>query len=376
MIRIRTVCPSAHLSALCERLNELRGVALDCQSDDPGTMRRKVGWESVCKYPVNKVSAETTREAFSCELLVEMLREPWLIRERSKRSLRTVYICERWFKPLVIRSFRLPGILRLLLPSYFDMARQFVRLMDDPNVWFFPCGVHAVTDFVRLYRLLHGDMRCLFRAPHVRMAREIAGEVDGFPRMRLWGYFVDKSNSLPRGSHKAADGFLKVFWCGRMLDWKRVDILIKAFKKVIRYRPAGLLLVGEGPERARLERLAGKSHEQQLAWFPGRVSFFNYISSSKVRELMRECDVYVMPSNEEEGWGAAVSDAIMEGCRVISTWEAGSSATLLEDKQLYHCRNSAELAGLLIQFDNDEPETINVPWYGSVAAEKLLEVLG
>ena len=49
----------------------------------------------------------------------------------------------------------------------------------------------------------------------------------------------------------------------------------------------------------------------------------------KVRELMREHDLFVFPSNGLEGWGAVVSEALEEGMNVIGTFESGAPATLL-----------------------------------------------
>ena len=49
----------------------------------------------------------------------------------------------------------------------------------------------------------------------------------------------------------------------------------------------------------------------------------------KVRELMREHDLFVLASNAYEGWGAVVSEALEEGMRVLGTFEAGASAAIL-----------------------------------------------
>jgi glycosyltransferase involved in cell wall biosynthesis len=50
---------------------------------------------------------------------------------------------------------------------------------------------------------------------------------------------------------------------------------------------------------------------------------------------MREHDVYVLASNGYEGWGAVVSEALEEGMKVIGTYEAGSSATILPKECLF-----------------------------------------
>ena len=336
-------------------------------------MRRKVGWKLEANYQNGPITEEADKRAEECEVLIEMIREMELMERRERKGLKTAFVSERWLKPLVVKGMRLPAILRLLVPSYCRMVRRFVRLMDNPNFWVLPCGVHAARDFVRLYRLMKGDWRCLFRTPKVSIARELGGAVDGFPRMKLWGYFVEggsASKKCERGGQ-----VLKILWCGRMLDWKRVDVLIKAFKQASKQREMALQIVGEGPEQARLKRLAGDLGEEALKWSPGKISFSGYVPNSRVRELMHEADVYVMPSNAEEGWGAIVAEALAEGCPVISTWEAGSSATLLSNRRLYHAKSVKELCKRILEFDGT-PETYEPKaWNGESGAMKLIGII-
>ena len=51
---------------------------------------------------------------------------------------------------------------------------------------------------------------------------------------------------------------------------------------------------------------------------------------------MREHDVYVLSSNAYEGWGTVVSEALEEGMKVVGTYEAGASATMLPESNLFH----------------------------------------
>lgn len=62
---------------------------------------------------------------------------------------------------------------------------------------------------------------------------------------------------------------------------------------------------------------------------------------------MRSHDVYVLSSDAQEGWGAALNEALEEEMTVIGTYEAGSSATILSDEWLFHAGDWRRLAGLL-----------------------------
>ena len=57
---------------------------------------------------------------------------------------------------------------------------------------------------------------------------------------------------------------------------------------------------------------------------------------SEVREVMRNHDVFVLSSNAFEGWGAVVNEALEEGMKVVGTFEAGASATILPVNNLFH----------------------------------------
>ena len=90
---------------------------------------------------------------------------------------------------------------------------------------------------------------------------------------------------------------------------------------------------------------------------------------------MLEHDVYVFGSNGYEGWGAVVSEALEEGMRVIGTYEAGASATMLSKEHPFHagewrallCLLEKERDGLLPPCSIDD-------WTAAKAAERLLEL--
>ena len=62
---------------------------------------------------------------------------------------------------------------------------------------------------------------------------------------------------------------------------------------------------------------------------------------------MREHDVYVLASNGYEGWGAVVSEALEEGMKVVGTYEAGSSGTMLPKSNLFHAGDWKGLLNIL-----------------------------
>jgi hypothetical protein len=84
---------------------------------------------------------------------------------------------------------------------------------------------------------------------------------------------------------------------------------------------------------------------------------------------MRNHDVYVLSSNAQEGWGATLNEALEEGMKVIGTYEAGASATMLPYSNLYHCGNWRALKALL---ERGVPEVDIGEWTPEHAADKIL----
>ena len=97
---------------------------------------------------------------------------------------------------------------------------------------------------------------------------------------------------------------------GRLHPSKGVDVLISAFKAMAP-TAAALVIVGEGPQRAALERLADGDT---------RIHFLGF--RSDVPWLLQELDLFVSPSREES-FGLAILEAMRAGLPIISSATEG-----------------------------------------------------
>jgi glycosyltransferase involved in cell wall biosynthesis len=86
---------------------------------------------------------------------------------------------------------------------------------------------------------------------------------------------------------------------------------------------------------------------------------------------MRAHDVYVLSSNAYEGWGAVVSEALEEGMKVVGTYEAGASATILPESNLFHAGDWSWLKDLL---QKDILKADIGLWSAKNAAKVLIEL--
>lgn len=133
---------------------------------------------------------------------------------------------------------------------------------------------------------------------------------------RLRG-FEQKVRVVPIGVRFGASNPGKVrsattnyLFVGRLVPYKGVDVLVRAMRDV----DGMLTIVGDGPEAGRLRELCA------LLSLSGRISFLGRVSDKRIRQLYRDCDVFVLPSvTRAEAYGIVQLEAMACGKPVIGT---------------------------------------------------------
>lgn len=115
---------------------------------------------------------------------------------------------------------------------------------------------------------------------------------------------------------------LKIVTAGRLVSWKGIDKLIEAASRIDN---AGLVIIGDGPERQRLERIAKELEISNRIYFAGRQSKKNMLS------LMFSCEIFVLNSTYE-GFPHIILEAMRLGLSVIAT-AAGGTPEIVKDGQ-------------------------------------------
>jgi glycosyltransferase involved in cell wall biosynthesis len=167
----------------------------------------------------------------------------------------------------------------------------------------------------------------------------------------------------------------RVLWVGRLLNLKRVDTIVRAIgenanlKRVDDSLPKITLDVyGIGPEECRLKKMAKK--------WGDAIRFYPPVSIDMVRKLMHEHDMYVLASDAHEGWGAVVSEALVEGMRVFATYESGSGATMLPDECLFRAGDWRRLACLLRGAASESTKVQGIgAWSVAEGVERMLAAI-
>ena len=138
------------------------------------------------------------------------------------------------------------------------------------------------------------------------MAKMAAAHV--FPRRLRWvPNFVDASTIDPK---RAPGG--GVVYAGRLSEEKGVETLVRAAPHV----DAAIDIVGDGPDRAALERLAANVGAT-------RVSFRGHVSRNEVLDAVRGAAVAVMPSRGYENAPMGILEAFACGVPVVGTAHGG-----------------------------------------------------
>lgn len=121
----------------------------------------------------------------------------------------------------------------------------------------------------------------------------------------------------------AADGERLLFFVGRLVHEKGVDLLVRALPAVLAAHPSTVLVVaGKGPERERLGVLA-----QELG-VAARVRFAGHISDEERNTLYQAADAAVIPSRYEP-FGIVALEAMALGAPLVAA-RAGGLAEVVE----------------------------------------------
>ena len=134
-----------------------------------------------------------------------------------------------------------------------------------------------------------------------------------------------RSEDIPAGPDAAArhDGF-RLLYVGRFDPIKGLPLALEALRILAGIAPGATLeLVGEGPERPRLEALA------ERLGIAGRLVWTPWSPRSEIFEKMRGSDVFLFPSMRDGG-GAVVVEAMANGLPVVCLDLAGPALHIRE----------------------------------------------
>jgi glycosyltransferase involved in cell wall biosynthesis len=209
------------------------------------------------------------------------------------------------------------------------------RLWQIPQV----VTIHAGLNKKRSYRLL---ARHVFRLPSVIItvspeikedlislginSKKIAVIHSGID-YKLCAEPVDAAyRQRQRKKMSVSSDDILIITVGRLHRMKGLEYLIEAVGETLAQFPLKLLIIGDGPERERLKRLAGP--------YSDRVDFLGEMSKVRVVAHLRLSDIFALPSvslsGQREGTPTAVMEAMAAGLPIVTT-PVGGAKLLVEN---------------------------------------------
>lgn len=227
--------------------------------------------------------------------------------------------CHPGFPSRMARHMELAGIVHFHIPFPMAEASVLTRPKRVPWVATFHAEVTRHPAWIRqfyrivLQRFLGRMDRIIVSSPNmaeIPSLRPFAKRVEVIP----FGCDVNLLQAppaLPEGSLPPRRGRPVVLFAGRLVAYKGVDILLRALPGL----EADAWILGDGPERPRLERLARRLGLNE------RAQFLGYRPRDQLRAAMHRASLLVFPSvSRAETFGVVQMEALASGLPVINTF--------------------------------------------------------
>lgn len=194
-----------------------------------------------------------------------------------------------------------------------------------------------------------------------------------------WGYFPQTIGyDLPQLMTEKNP--TNILWAARMIPWKHPEYAIDVAKQLRQWGcDFTMELVGNGELQQEMERLVAKEGLQ------AQVKLTGACTPEQVRRKMERAAIFLVTSDQNEGWGAVVNEAMNSGCAVVACRGVGAAPFLIESGKnglLFEVGDPAELAAqtrFLLehprqrqQMGEEAYRTIAETWNSSCAARRLI----
>ena len=274
-----------------EELGKLDGVkvkALVCRDGRGKTIREKM-----CGVDLTRSGSFGTY--FSCPVSLSFIRN---FRRMAKKA-DVVHIHVPF--PLADAALLLSGYKGKVVVSWHSDIVKQKKLM----LFYKP--------FMR-YLLKRADMILTATEGHVKHSLYLP-EFSEKCKILPYGITPEDYLSVPRGpvlTERANDkSSVKVFFTGRLVYYKGVDVLLKAFEKV---RGCELFIAGTGELGDRLRSFVSARGMEN------RVHFLGFLPDEELKQAYADCDIFVLPSvAPSEAFGIVQLEAMIYGKPVINT---------------------------------------------------------
>ena len=180
-----------------------------------------------------------------------------------------------------------------LMPGFYRLYRKY----QDKELYYLCCGGYVKKDLMRIRQ-----------------------RQDGYYR---WGYFPRCQESPQKQSRE----ILRLLWCGRMISWKHPKLALKIAGQLKKEGYAfQLVMIGTGKLE---ESIRNDISREKLE---NHVKMTGALPAEEVRGWMQEADIFLFTSDQTEGWGAVLNEAMNSRCAVVADERIGAVPYLIQDQ--------------------------------------------
>jgi glycosyltransferase involved in cell wall biosynthesis len=313
----------------------------------------KVTLEFCRRFPLAPLyTLAARRTQLAAEIVERPIRESLLARvplgRRFYRQMLPLH-------PLFIRSLRLPADCQLLLSCDASMIKGIPLRRGVRHICYCCSPPRYIWEMGDIYAsTMNPVTKVLFNMSLERLRKfdnAAAQRVDvflsdsNFVGERIRKYYGRESTTLypaveiERFIHTRPRGDFDLL-LGELVPYKRADIAVEAYARLGHRR---LVVAGDGPERRKLEEIAGRNIE-----FRGRVN------DDELKELVETCGALIFPQIED--FGIVPVEAQAAGRPVVAFGAGGALETVIGDGPdatgiFFHEQTSESLVSTLRIFD-------------------------
>ena len=199
-------------------------------------------------------------------------------------------------------------------------------------------------------------------------------------RYLKWGYFPETKKYENINDLINLKQHNSILWVARFIDWKHPEACVLLAEKLIEdgYE-FSINMIGVGPL---FEQMRNTIHEKGLEKY---IYLLGSKTPNEVRSYMEKSEIFISTSDQNEGWGAVINEAMNSGCAVIASNAIGAAPFLIIDDingELYSDGNISDLHSKVEMLLNNKSkarvlgveayQTIIELWNGEKAAHAFV----
>ena len=226
--------------------------------------------------------------------------------------------------------------------------------------------------------------------------------IGAYPKKTLkFGYFPETVVYDNLNEKRSDDEKVNILWAARFIDWKHPERMLSLAEFLDKSMTTfTITMVGTGEllektidDARNLNNYRSYKDEngiRKITFESGsEILFTGPKTPEEVRELMLSNDVFISTSDQKEGWGAVINEAMNSGCVTVAAREIGAAPWLLQEfagytykfKDIEEFHAKVFLAIAMAKEDEKRAtgkrayDIIQNEWNAKVAAERLYEFL-